>query len=142
MGCGSSSRSGAGQKVRSLLSHPRHNELCPGMSWRFCRDVPDPWGCSKSLCKKVHADFWPCERPFRLFGLVRLFLRLFGDSSQKRRWPWEILQTSWHLQPEAGWFPNFQVVSSEICRNPDPLHTRQNHEQKSGQERPKLVRRK
>ena len=23
-----------------------------GMSREFCRDVPDPWGCSKSLCKK------------------------------------------------------------------------------------------
>ena len=21
------------------------------MSQEFCRDVPDPWGCSKSLCK-------------------------------------------------------------------------------------------
>ena len=23
-----------------------------GMSREFCRDVPDPWGCSRSLCQK------------------------------------------------------------------------------------------
>ena len=29
-----------------------------GMSREFCWDVPDPWRCSKSLCKqKVHAHF-------------------------------------------------------------------------------------
>ena len=35
-----------------------------GMSREFGRDVPDPWGCSKSLCKKVRAHFSfpnPCQ---------------------------------------------------------------------------------
>ena len=27
------------------------------MSLEFCRDIPDPWGCSKSLCKKSSCAF-------------------------------------------------------------------------------------
>ena len=40
-------------------------EVCLGFRWReagmsreFCRDVPDPWGCSKSLCKKDLCAFF------------------------------------------------------------------------------------
>ena len=29
-----------------------------GMSREFCRDVQDPWGCSKSLCKKSSCAFF------------------------------------------------------------------------------------
>ena len=38
------------------------------MSREFCRDVPDPWGCSTSLCKKVRAHF-----SFPIFGFACLF---------------------------------------------------------------------
>ena len=36
---------------RSLTPSQRREE--PGMSREFCRDVPDPCGCSKSLCQKI-----------------------------------------------------------------------------------------
>ena len=55
MGWGSSTRRGGGRKVRArprkfvFLGFPREES---GMSRKFCRDVPDPRGCSKSLCKK------------------------------------------------------------------------------------------
>ena len=55
MGWGSSTRRGGGRKVRAL---PRKFVFLgflteeSGMSREFCRDVPDRWGCSKSLCKK------------------------------------------------------------------------------------------
>ena len=55
VGRGSSTRRGGGRKVRALprkfvfLGFRRDES---GMSREFCRDVPDPWGCSKSLCKK------------------------------------------------------------------------------------------
>ena len=47
-----------------------------GMSREFCRDVPDPWGCSKSLCKKKFV------RIFRsLIKEPRLpFSNFFGDN--------------------------------------------------------------
>ena len=61
MGWGSSTRSGGSRKVRALprkfvfLGFRREGS---GMSQEFCRDVPDPWECSKSLCaKKVRAHF-------------------------------------------------------------------------------------
>ena len=40
-----------------------------GMSREFCRDVPDPWRCSKSLCKK---------------NFVRIFRSLLKTSSSVR----------------------------------------------------------
>ena len=55
MGWGSSSRRGGGQKLRALprkfvfLGFRREES---GMSREFCRDVPDPWGCSKSFVLK------------------------------------------------------------------------------------------
>ena len=51
---------GGGRKVRAL---PRKFFLLGfgreklGISREFCRDVPDPWGCSKSLGIKVRANF-------------------------------------------------------------------------------------
>ena len=60
MGWGSSTRRGAGRKVRALprkfvfLGFRREES---GMSREFCRDVPDPWGCSKSLCQKSSCHF-------------------------------------------------------------------------------------
>ena len=39
-----------------------------GMSQEFCQDVPDPWRCSKSLCKKVHAHFSFPNSRFPFFG--------------------------------------------------------------------------
>ena len=60
MGWGSSTRRGGGRKVRAL---PRKFVFLgfrsdeSGMSQEFCRDVPDPWGGSKSLRKKVCAHF-------------------------------------------------------------------------------------
>ena len=55
MGWGSSTRRGGGRKVCALprkfvFLGLRREES--GMSREFCRDVPDPWGFSKSLCKK------------------------------------------------------------------------------------------
>ena len=63
---------GGGRKVRALprkfvfLGFRREES---GMSREFCRDVPDPWGCSKSLCKKKFV------RIFRSLNL-RLHLRM------------------------------------------------------------------
>ena len=54
-------RRGGGRKVRALprkfvfLGFGREE---PGMSQEFRRDVPDPWGCSKSLCKKSSCAFF------------------------------------------------------------------------------------
>ena len=56
MGWGSSTRRGGGRKLRArprnfvFLGFRREES---GMSREFCRDVPDPWRCSKSLCKKT-----------------------------------------------------------------------------------------
>ena len=54
MGWGSSTRRGGGRKVRAV---PRKfvflgfgREVQPGMSREFCRDVPEPWRCSKIGC--------------------------------------------------------------------------------------------
>ena len=60
VGWGSSTRRGGGQKLRA---HPRKFVFLgfrreeSGMSQEFCRDVPDPWGCSKSLCKITSCAF-------------------------------------------------------------------------------------
>ena len=43
------------------------------MSWEFCRDVPDPWGRSKSLCKKVCVHFWPLKVLYIDRGSVNSF---------------------------------------------------------------------
>ena len=61
MGWGSSARRVGGRKVRALLRKFvflgfRREES--GMSREFCRDVPDLWGCSKSLCKKSSCAFF------------------------------------------------------------------------------------
>ena len=37
------------------LGFEGRNVGCPG---NFCRDVPDPWGCSKSSCKKRSCAFF------------------------------------------------------------------------------------
>ena len=44
------------------------------MSREFCRDVPDPWGCSKSSCKKTSCAFFV---PY-----VLLFLGLFENTKE------------------------------------------------------------
>ena len=69
-GPGSSTRRGGGQKLRALprkfvfLGFRREES---GMSREFCRDVPDPWRCSKSLCKKTSCAFFvPYLRPEKL----------------------------------------------------------------------------
>ena len=66
MGWGASTRSGGGRKLRALpqkfvfLGFRREES---GMSRECSRDVPDPWGCSKSLCQKgVCAFFVPYSR--------------------------------------------------------------------------------
>ena len=42
----------------TFLQRGRTNKyFCLGMSHEFCRDVWEPWGCSKSLCKDVCAHF-------------------------------------------------------------------------------------
>ena len=61
MGWGSSTRRGGGRKLRApprkfvFLGFGRQES---GMSRDFCRDVPDPWRCSKSLCKKTSCAFF------------------------------------------------------------------------------------
>ena len=65
MGWGSCTRRGGGQKLRALprkfvfLGFRREE---PGMSREFCQDVPDPWGCSKSLCLKSSCAFYVPDR--------------------------------------------------------------------------------
>ena len=81
VGWGSSTRRGGGRKVRAL---PRKfvflgfREEESGMSRAFCRDIPDPWGCSKSLSKKSSCAFFlgpkilcaeiPCDPHFAQDG--------------------------------------------------------------------------
>ena len=61
MGWGSSTLRGGGQKLRArprnfvFLGFRREES---GMSREFCRDVPDPSRCSKSLCKKTSCAFF------------------------------------------------------------------------------------
>ena len=68
-GGGFSTRRRGGRKVRALPRKLLFLGLRRGtwMSQEICRDVPDPWGCSKSLCKKkVCAHFsFPKKRRFR-----------------------------------------------------------------------------
>ena len=77
VGWGSSTRRGGGRKLRArprnfvFLGFRREES---GMSREFCRDVPDPWRCSKSLCKKTSCAFFvPYKRtiwrPRRSFSL-------------------------------------------------------------------------
>ena len=71
MGWGSSTRRGGGRKLRArprnfvFLGFRREES---GMSREFCRDVPDPWRCSKSLCKKNFV---------RIFRSLVFFFRFF-----------------------------------------------------------------
>ena len=69
MGWGSSTRRGGGRKLRArprnfvFLGFRREES---GMSREFCRDVPDPWRCSKSSCKKTSCAFFvPYNRESR-----------------------------------------------------------------------------
>ena len=61
VGWGSSTRRGGGRKLRArprkfvFLGFRREES---GMSREVCRDVPDSWGCSKSLCKKSSCAFF------------------------------------------------------------------------------------
>ena len=92
MGWGSSTRRGGGRKVRALLRKFvflgfRGRE--PGMSWEFRRDVPDPWGCSKGLCKKSSCSFFSqgALKGTNLRGQIEprhRFSLIFADS---RRFP-------------------------------------------------------
>ena len=83
MGWGSSTRRGGGQKLRArprnfvFLGFRREES---GMSREICRDVPDPWRCSKICAKKVRAHFsfpiktqsqgWPKNNPSRDFPIM------------------------------------------------------------------------
>ena len=85
MGCGSSTRRGGGRKVRALprkfvfLGFRREES---GTSREFCRDVPEPWGSSKSLCKKsVCAFFVPHRRALKKGG-VRIFSEKGGEIAE------------------------------------------------------------
>ena len=44
------------------------------MSREFCRDVPDPWGCSKSLCKKSSCAFFVPYNRSPAFLVLRIDL--------------------------------------------------------------------
>ena len=76
MGWGSSTRRGGGRKVRALprkfvfLGFQREES---GMSREFCRDVPDPWKCSKSLSQKVRAYFQGFSELISITVTVSLF---------------------------------------------------------------------
>ena len=73
MGWGSSTRRGGGRKLRArprnfvFLGFRREES---GMSREFCRDVPDPWRCSKSLCKKTSCAFFVPYIPKVKAGLL------------------------------------------------------------------------
>ena len=79
MGSGSSMRRGGGRKLRALtrkfvfLGFRREES---GMSRDFCRDVPDPWGCSKTLCKKSSCAFFVPYKGKGVFTLGRSYLRV------------------------------------------------------------------
>ena len=63
-----------------------------GMSREFCRDVPDPWVCSKSLCKKSScAVFVPYrESHSRLFlDLLDIFVTFSRLLAPRDRRAWE-----------------------------------------------------
>ena len=72
---GSSTRRAGGRKVLALprkfvfLGFRREE---PGLSREFCRDVLDPWGCSKSLCQKSLCAFFG---PLNLRGGWQIQLR-------------------------------------------------------------------
>ena len=76
-GWGGGTRRGGGRKVRAL---PRKFVFLgllrkePGMSWEFCRDVPDPWGRSKSLCRKGLCAFFVPYCRMLFFSLILSFL--------------------------------------------------------------------
>ena len=61
MGWGSSTRRGGGRKLRALprkfvfLGFRREES---GIFRNLCQDVPDPWRCSKSSCKKSSCAFF------------------------------------------------------------------------------------
>ena len=53
------------------------------MSREFCRDVPDPWGCSESLCPKSSCAFfvsyfWGARKPQSLAEEHRCWQRTVG----------------------------------------------------------------
>ena len=52
------------------------------MSREFCRDVPDPWGCSKSLCKKSSCAF---VVPYISVVLVMSVIFVKGDPNANHR---------------------------------------------------------
>ena len=61
----------------------------PGMSQEFCRDVREPWGCSKSLCKRKFVRNFSFSRAFGFFHCkitwrtFRIFLNCFlGDREE------------------------------------------------------------
>ena len=63
------------------IRNPGNTNFVPRMSWESCSYVPEPWECSKSLCKKkfvlMFRPYWQCEgRPLslpRLFQSMHLF---------------------------------------------------------------------
>ena len=57
-GWASSTRRGAGRKVRSFPLKRREHKLYPGMCSESCREVPDHGGGSKSLCQESLCSFF------------------------------------------------------------------------------------
>ena len=74
---GSSTGRGGGRKLRALPRNfvfPGFRGEESGMSREFCRDVPDPCGCSKSLCKKSLCAFFVPYLPNPPFSQTRTTL--------------------------------------------------------------------
>ena len=79
-GWGSSTRRGGGRKVCALarkfvVLEFRREES--GMSREFCRDVPEPWGYSQSLCKKSSCAFFVPYNCQQRISAARSFGRSF-----------------------------------------------------------------
>ena len=64
-----------------------------GMSREFCRDVPNPWGCSKSLCKRTSCAFFAPQKSkttqsTNLFGFPPFSIKHPQDKFSLRNVNW------------------------------------------------------
>ena len=70
------------------------------MSQEFCRDVPDPWRCSKRLCKKTSCAFFVPYTGYPSGGGV------LRDCLLRRRWMLNLLGKKRRRQLLRSLFPD------------------------------------